>query len=126
MAPTALLISTDTALAEELAAIIRTPWTLACHADGPSAPDLWSWIGVEIVVLDDDAIQDNDRGWILSKLGRHYREASLIYVAGDHNLLNERRARMNGAKYYAAKPLPGDLFALVIRSFMELHQRRSH
>ena len=34
---------------------------------------------------------------------------------------NEKRARINGAHYYASKPLSLERFGYVLRSFLQLH-----
>ncbi len=42
----------------------------------------------------------------------------MLYVAGNHSEVNEKRARAGGAHYYASKPLAYEQFGQVLQSFL--------
>ena len=76
----------------------------------------------ELVILDDQAVVDNERGWLLSQIRKHFSGTSLLYVAAIQTDCNEKRARTNGAHYYASKPLSFEQFGYVLRSFLRTYQ----
>jgi DNA-binding response OmpR family regulator len=57
------------------------------------------------VILDDQAVVENERGWLLAQIRKHFSGISLLYVAANQSDGNEKRARTNGAHYYSSKPL---------------------
>jgi DNA-binding response OmpR family regulator len=117
-----LLLSADEALAELVAASVQPPWALAHQQSSARNHEAFTQPNVRLVLLDDETVDDNDRGMLLRHLRRYFPSIPLLYVAGDHDDENERRARTNGAHYYAAKPLALDRFSHVLQSFLRAHK----
>jgi CheY-like chemotaxis protein len=120
LAPTLLLLSDDEALAELVLGVVKTPWRLI-HQNGGGArtsDGSFAQPNVRIVILDDQAVEENDRGWLLTRIHKRLPGASLLYVAGNQSDTNEKRARANGAHYYVSKPLSFERFGYVLQSFL--------
>lgn len=120
LAPTLLLLSDDEALAEFVLGVVKPPWRLI-HQDGAGAPmsdGSFALPNVRIVILDDQAVEENDRGWLLTRIHKRIPDASLLYIARNQSDANEKRARSNGAHYYASKPLSFERFGYVLQSFL--------
>ena len=118
--PTLLLLSDDEALASVVRGIVVRPWVLVHHStrdylrrDGLPPQN------VRLVILDDQAVEEADRGWILAQIRKRLSGTPLLYVAADQSDANERRARTNGAQYYVSKPVSAPQFSHVLRSFLQ-------
>jgi CheY-like chemotaxis protein len=120
LAPTLLLLSDDEALAEFVLGIVKAPWRFIRHNGGGARMSDGSFAlpNVRLVVLDDQAVEENDRGWLLTRIHKRLPSASLLYVAGNQSDTNEKRARANGAHYYVSKPLSFERFGYVLQSFL--------
>jgi hypothetical protein len=77
---------------------------------------------LRLAILDDQAVDENDRGRLLAQLRRHFSGIPLLYVANIASDSNEKRARANGAHYYVSKPLSFDRFGQVLESFLQAQQ----
>ena len=77
---------------------------------------------VRLAILDDQTVEENDRGRLLAQIRKHFSGVSLLYVAGAQTDLNEKRARANGAHYYVSKPLSLEQFGHVLQSFLHAQQ----
>lgn len=75
---------------------------------------------LRLVIVDDEAIEDHLRGWLLERLRTWAPQAPFVYVAGDHSDTCEKRARAYAAGYYTSKPLEPDSLLRVIASFIGL------
>ncbi len=123
LSPTLLLLSDDETLAELVSGIVKRPWKLVRQdADRHMSRKLFTQPNVRLVILDDQAVEESDRNWLLAQVRKHFAGASLLYVAGSQSDANERRARTNGAHYYASKPLSLERFSRVLRSFLQVQQ----
>jgi len=100
-----------------VAGSIQPPWMLV-HREDSGGNEAFNHPNVRLILLDDDAVDSNDRGMMLRHIHRYFPSVPLLYVAGDHDGDNERRARGNGAHYYAAKPLELNHFGHVSQSFL--------
>jgi response regulator of citrate/malate metabolism len=120
LAPTLLLLSDDEALAEFVLGVVKAPWRLIHQVGGGARMSDGSFAvpNVRIVILDDQAVEENDRGWLLTRIHKRLPSASLLYVAGNQSDTNEKRARANGAHYYVSKPLSFERFGYVLQSFL--------
>jgi DNA-binding response OmpR family regulator len=117
-----LLLSDDQTLTDFIGPIITPPWKLVRYgADKYGRREVFTHPNVRLVILDDQTVEENERGWLLAKIRRHFSGTSLLYVAASQSDGNERRARINGAHYYASKPLSLERFGYVLRSFLR-HQ----
>ncbi len=123
LSPTLLLLSDDEALATFVLGIVKRPWKLIRHgAHKCGSREVFTQPNVRLVILDDQAVVDNERGWLLTQIRKHFSGTSLLYVAAIQTDCNEKRARTNGAHYYASKPLSFEQFGYVLRSFLRTYQ----
>ena len=121
--PVLLLISEDEELATLICNLAKPPWRLVRRAAYTNTPQ--SILGeahVRVVIFDDQAVQENDRGGLLAQIARFFSGVPLLYVTTTQTDANEKRARMNGAHYYISKPLPRERFTQVLQSFLKTHQ----
>jgi DNA-binding response OmpR family regulator len=119
LAPALLLLSDDEELTEFVRGVIKPPWRLARYGDGACASHkVFAQPNVRIVIIDDQVVEENDRGWLLTRIRKRIPSASLLYVAGNHSDASEKRARGNGAHYYVSKPLSFERFGYVLQSFL--------
>ena len=103
--------------------IVKRPWKLVRHgADKYVSREVFTQPNVRLVIFDDQAVEENDRGWLLAQIRKHFSGSSLLYVAGSQSDGNEKRARTNGAHYYVSKPLSLERFGYVLRSFLRTQQ----
>ena len=128
LSPTLLLLSDDEALAGLVRGIVKRPWELVRQGtDGYVSHKVITQPNVRLVILDDQTVEENDRGWLLAQIRRHFSGGSLLYVASSQSDGNEKRARTNGAQYYVSKPLSLERFGYVLQSFLQAQRgdRRS-
>ena len=117
-----LLLSDDEALVSFVLGTVQSPWKLVRHEAGKyGSREVFTQPNVRLVILDDQAVVEDERGWLLTQIRKHFSGSSLLYVAASQSDCNEKRARTNGAHYYASKPLSLDRFGYVLRSFLQ-HQ----
>jgi response regulator of citrate/malate metabolism len=120
LSPTLLLLSDDQALANLVLGIVKRPWKLVRRgADRHMSHKMFAQPNVRLVILDDQAVEENDRSRLLAQIRKHFTGNSLLYVAGSHSDGNEKRARTNGAHYYVSKPLSLERFGHVLQSFLQ-------
>lgn len=120
LSPALLLRSDDKALARFVNGIVKRPWELVwADASEYTNREVFAQPNVRLVILDDQAVEENDRGWLLAKIRRRFSGAPLLYVASKRTYDNERRARTNGAQYYTSKPLTLERFGYVLQSFLD-------
>jgi len=112
------LLSNDDDLAQIVRSAVKMPWRLEHHFYNGAVTEFLQLPDVRLVVVDDESVNDGNRGWLLEQIRRNLDEATLLYVAGTHSVQNERRARANGAHYYTAKPIHGDELKSVLKGFM--------
>jgi CheY-like chemotaxis protein len=123
LAATVLLLSDDEALTDVVRRTVGQPWKLVQQgADRYVSHRVFTQPNVRLVILDDHAVEENERSWLLAQIRKHFAGASVLYVAGDQSDANEKRARTNGAHYYASKPLSLDRFVYVLQSFLQADQ----
>lgn len=72
---------------------------------------------VRIVVIDDEAIEEATRGWLLDQVKKHAPHALVAYIAAVHNPETERRVRAYNVQYYTSKPMDRERTLRVLRSF---------
>ena len=123
LTPVLLLLSDDEALADLVREIVKPPWKLVRQgADGYTSREFFAQSNVRLAILDDQAVGENERGWMLTQIRKHFSGIPLLYVAGRQSDANEKRARTNGAQYYVSKPLSVERFGQVLRSFLQAQQ----
>jgi DNA-binding response OmpR family regulator len=123
LTPILLLLSDDEELADLVREIVKQPWKLVRQcADGYTSREFFAQSNVRLAILDDQAVGENERGWMLTQIRKHFSGIPLLYVAGRQSDANEKRARTNGAQYYVSKPLSVERFGQVLRSFLQAQQ----
>ncbi|MFZ2064321.1 MAG: hemerythrin domain-containing protein [Candidatus Binatus sp.] len=123
LSPRVLLLSSDVELTHFVCQAVKAPWklvrpTIDHHIDR----EAFAQPNVRLVVLDDQKIEEHDRGQVLAQIRKHFSGISLLYIAGSHSDENEKRARANGAHYYVSKPFSLEQFGQVLRSFLRMQQ----
>ncbi len=123
LSPTLLLLSADEALTGLVRGVVRRPWKLVrLGADKFMTREMLAQPNVRLVIVDDQTVEENDRGWMLVQIRKHFSGIPLLYVAGRQSDANEKQARTNGAQYYVSKPLSVERFGQVVRSFLQAQQ----
>ena len=118
--PRALLLSDDEELVEFVRRVVKRPWRLVRQrADKFMTREVLAQPNLRLAILDDQAVDENDRGRLLTQIRKHFSGVPLLYVAASPNDGNEKRARANGAHYYVSKPLSFDRFGQVLESFLQ-------
>ncbi|MGC2493848.1 response regulator, partial [Candidatus Binatus sp.] len=121
--PRALLLSDDEELVDFVRRVVQRPWGLVRQrADKFMTREILAQPNLRLAILDDQAVDENDRGRLLAQIRKHFSGVPLLYVAGSPNDGNEKRARANGAHYYISKPLSFDRFGQVLESFLHAQQ----
>ena len=121
--PIALLLSEDQALIDLVFEVVKHPWILIHYrATAYLSREAFVQPHVRLVVLDDQEVDEKSRGMLLTQIRRRFAGTPLLYVAATQSDGNEKRARTNGAHYYASKPLSLDRFGYVLRSFLRAQQ----
>lgn len=93
-------------------------WVVVHSADSSRAHEVLSRLKVRLVVVDDDKIEPEIRGWLLEQIRKHAASALVIYIAAEHDLEGERRARAHPVQFYTARPLDADRVRRVLESFV--------
>ncbi len=119
LAPSLLLLSDDEALADLVRRVVNPPWKLVQRgAGGFMTREVFAQPNVRLAILDDQEVDESDRGRLLEQFRKLFSGVSLLYVAGNQSDGNEKRARTNGAQYYVCKPLSPERFGQVLESFL--------
>ncbi len=116
--PTVVLFSCDEELIELVEKLATHPWQLELCEDLASGRQALSRSTVRLVIVDDSAVDEAVRGWLLDRIRKFVPQALLIYVACVHTEADEKRARGYSAQYYTAKPFDLDRMSRVIESFL--------
>src|SRR5215469_10157929 len=117
------LLSNDADLAHIVYSTVKMPWRLKHHLYNGEVLEFLQLPDLRLVIVDDEAVGESDRGWLLGQVHRNLNEATLLYIAGNHSAENERRARSKGAHYYTAKPIQSDELTGVLKGFMNRANR---
>jgi DNA-binding NtrC family response regulator len=115
---TMVVFSVDQSVVEMAAAAAPSTWAVENCRDPHEARAVLGRPAIRLVILDDEAINESTRGWLLDRIHRYAPQALVIYVAASHDPENERRARASRVQYYTAKPLDTNRTLRVLRSFL--------
>jgi DNA-binding response OmpR family regulator len=118
LAPTLVLFSADKELTALVKKTVTAPWKVESCEDPAIGREALARPTVRLVIVDDGAVDEEARGWLLDRIRKFVPHALLIYIASSHTEADERRARGYSAQYYTAKPLDLDRTARVIESFV--------
>jgi hypothetical protein len=117
-ARTMVVFSVDKGVVELAAAAAPATWVIENCRDLHEAGALLMRSAVRLVILDDEAINESMRGWLLDRIHRYAPHALVMYIAASHHPDNERRARAWRVQYYTAKPLDTNRTLRVLSSFV--------
>lgn len=118
LVPALVLFSADKELVALVRKAVKAPWKVELCEDPAIGREVLSRPSVRVVIVDDGAVDEEARGWLLDRIRKFVPQALLIYIASAHTEADERRARGYSAQYYTAKPLDIDRTARVIESFV--------
>lgn len=116
--PKLVLFSADRELIAMVRKSVRAPWRIEVCEDPAIGREALSRPSVRVVIVDDGAVDEEARGWLLDRIRKFVPQALLIYIASSHSEVDERRARGYSAQYYTAKPLDATRTSRVIESFV--------
>jgi DNA-binding response OmpR family regulator len=123
-APTLVLFSADRELTALVRKTARVPWKIELCEDPAIGREALARPSVRLVIVDDGAVDEEARGWLLDRIRKFVPHALLIYIASAHSEIDEKRARRYAAQYYTAKPLDLDRTSRVIESFIRAASER--
>lgn len=112
--PVALVVSHDGSLLERVMKSSRERWCVEARFDSRGGRDLLSAHDVRLVVIDDAALAESERGWFVDQVHLRAPKALVVYVASNHTPAMERAIRAHGVLYYTSKPLDEARFAQVL------------
>ncbi len=114
-----LVVSGDGSLVEVVRKAYRSGWRVETRDEAVAGREILNRTNVRMVVVDDSALIENERGWLLHRIRRSVPDAFVVYVAAQHSPEVEREARASGAAYYASKPIDGERLARVLHEVAE-------
>jgi DNA-binding NtrC family response regulator len=115
---TILVFSHDASLFDLASRAAGDQWTVERCDDVRTCRESLIRPKVRLVVVDDEAIEDQLRGWLLERVRTWTPQVPLIYVAGNHSEASEKRARAYAASYYTSKPVETESLLRVLGSFI--------
>ncbi len=118
--PTAIVFTADDGLTTLAQQAVPSAWKIELCHDAGIGREVLSHPNVRLVIVDDESVQEEARGWLLDRIRRFVPRALLIYIAGSHSPDDEKRARGYAAQYYTAKPLDTERTLRVLQSFVRV------
>ncbi len=104
------------AIAEQAGA---SAWSVESCRDAVKVRDRLSESTPHLILLDDEAVRADDRGWLLERIRQQAPRTFIIYVAANHDADTERRARSHGVHYYMSKPIDPNRIIQVSQAFIK-------
>ena len=111
------VLSRDESVVKMIAEAMSDSWVIEKFTDPHQAPAFLLKPDVRIVVIDDEAIEESMRGWLLDQVRKYALHALVAYIAATHNPETERRARAYSVQYYTSKPMDRERTLKVLHSF---------
>ncbi len=111
------VFSRDQSVVNMIAECIGNSWVIEKFADPHQARAFLLNPGVRIVVIDNEAVDESIRGWLLDQVRKRAPQALVAYIAAIHSAETERRARGYRVQYYTSKPINRELTQRVLHSF---------
>ncbi len=115
---TAVVFSQDDAIFTLIADGLGNGWRLDRCAEAGRARASLVQAGVGIVVIDDGAIEEGTRGWLLDQVRKWAPNALVVYIASNHSPEIERQARAHSVQYYASQPIDRERTVRILHSFV--------
>ncbi len=111
------VISRDESVVKTIAEGMSDSWVIEKFTDPHEAHAFLLKPDVRIVVIDDEAIEESMRVWLLDQVRKHALHALVAYIAAIHSPETERRARAYSVQYYTSKPMDRERTLRVLHSF---------
>jgi DNA-binding NtrC family response regulator len=111
------VFSRDQSVVKMIAECVGDSWIIEKFADPQDARAFLLKPSLKIVVIDDEAIEESTRGWLLDQVQKRAPHALVAYIAATHSPENERRARAYRVQYYTSKPMDAERTRRVLHSF---------
>ena len=111
------VFSRDESVVKVIAEAMSDSWVMENFTDPHDGHDFLLKPHVRIVVIDDEAIEESTRGWLLEQVRKHALHALVAYIAAIHSPETERRARAYSVQYYTSKPMDRERTLRVLHSF---------
>lgn len=112
-----VVFSRDDSIVKLIGECISDSWVVEKFCDAHEARAVLGRPGVGIVVIDDEAVEEATRGWLLEQVRKRAPHALVVYIAGNHSPDTERRARAYRVQYYTSKPMDRETTRKVLHSF---------
>jgi DNA-binding NtrC family response regulator len=112
-----VVFSRDESIVKLIAEGMGDSWLMQTFADPNEARASLLKPGVRIVVIDDEAIDESTRGWLLDQVRKWAPQALVVYIAATHSDQTERRTRTYRVQYYTSKPIDRERTLRVLHSF---------
>ena len=122
--PVMVIFSSDPQLRDLAGSCAPAPWKIDHRNDPAGGREVLSQPNLRLVILDDEVVNEEARGWLLDRIHRFVPQAMLIYISSMHTPESERRARSYAAQYYTAKPLDMERTRRVLDGFAKLALER--
>jgi DNA-binding NtrC family response regulator len=113
-----VVFSSDRDILELVEKALPASWHLERVQKTAVGREILSRPNIQLVIVDDESVPEDSKGWLLDHIRRFAPRALLIYVAASHSPDEEKRARAYAAQYYTAKPLDPDRTLRVLQSFL--------
>ena len=107
----------DDSVVEIIAEGVSDSWVIEKFADPHDGHAFLLKPDVKMVVIDDEALEESMRGWLLDQVRKHALHALVAYIAAIHSPETERRARSYSVQYYTSKPMDRERTLRVLHSF---------
>ncbi len=114
---TVAVFSGDESILKLVAGGMGDSWLVEKCTEPHEARAFLAQPSLRMVVIDDEAIEEATRGWLLNQVRKRAPQALVAYIAALHSPQAERRARAHGVHYYTSKPLDRERTLRVLRSF---------
>ena len=112
------LLSRDESFIALVGQALGNGWRLDLCPEPSQVRNLLVRAGVKVVVIDERAIEEGTRGWLLDGVHKLTPDALVAYIAASHSLDLERWARSHSVSYYDSQPIDPERILRILRSFM--------
>ena len=127
MVPEVLVIASEN---DELATLVSEAgnrrWRVEACSDTRSGREALSHPNLKLILINDEVVSRDERGWFLEQVRSRRGSAPVVYVASEHSVETERLARGHGVLYYTSKPVERERLALVLRAIMRPQHYQQH
>ena len=127
MVPEALVIASENdGLATLVTEAGNQRWRVEACPDARSGREALSRLNLKLILINDEVVSKDERGWFLEQVRSRTGDAPVVYVASEHSVETERLARGHGVLYYTSKPVERERLAHVLRAIMRPQHFQPH